>query len=156
MRLALRIFAAVGLLVLQFSLVSPVSAGAYFQPYEGRNSVRTGDGGTRITKHGIDYWTTGTPPKRYQILGVILDKRRGNRISGTPLGSPAIAKVALAAGGNAVIFMGVQAQISGTDGKSQIAFDAGPHDSEETQLLCVKYLPDEAVPATPSTPPAAP
>lgn len=41
-----------------------------FQPYVG-SAVTTGSGGTLVRRGNIDVWTTGTPPRRFKILGVI-------------------------------------------------------------------------------------
>jgi len=42
-----------------------------FAAYEGPPQIIQGTGGTKITKNGIDYWTTGTPSRRYLGSGLI-------------------------------------------------------------------------------------
>jgi hypothetical protein len=37
--------------------------------------VREGGYGTRKVVDGVDIWTTGEPPRKYQVLGIINDKR---------------------------------------------------------------------------------
>ena len=42
-----------------------------FQPYEGNSSVIQGEGGTKVVTDGIDFWSNGTPPRKYRLIGVI-------------------------------------------------------------------------------------
>jgi hypothetical protein len=51
-----------------------------FQSWEGRNSVVEGHGGTRKVVDGMDVWTHGDPPRRFQVLGIIEDERPGGII----------------------------------------------------------------------------
>lgn len=71
--------------------------------YEGAPQFATGTGGTKVTRNGIDYWTTGTPPRRYQIIGEVTDKRDEKSDGGHAIGSPSIARKVKKAGGDAVI-----------------------------------------------------
>ena len=43
-----------------------------FQEYEGRNGPKMveGEGGTKETIEGYELWGSGTPPRRYQVLGM--------------------------------------------------------------------------------------
>ena len=69
--------AALGGAVLSGLISAPAFADAKitFSAYEGPPVIETGEGGTRIQKNGIDYWTSGTPPRRYQVIGMVQDKR---------------------------------------------------------------------------------
>ncbi|HEU0048722.1 MAG TPA: hypothetical protein VFQ43_14090, partial [Nitrososphaera sp.] len=51
-----------------------------FQSWEGRSSVVEGHGGTRKIVDGMDVWTHGDPPRRFQELGIIEDDRPGGLI----------------------------------------------------------------------------
>src|SRR6516164_11638312 len=42
-----------------------------FQPYEGRNNVNEGVGGTKVVVEGVEFWANGSPPRKYAILGVV-------------------------------------------------------------------------------------
>ena len=42
-----------------------------YQPYEGRNNVHEGVGGTQVVVNGVDFWANGTPPRKFAILGVV-------------------------------------------------------------------------------------
>lgn len=130
-----------------------VQAKSHFAAYEGKDAVQEGRGGTRVTKNGIDYWTTGAPPRRYQIIGIITDKRcLGSKLCGSAEGSPAVAEAAKAVGGDAVIMMNEQNDVRGSVGgatasggrnfASGFGWAAAVGD-RVAQLLVVKYLPDE-------------
>ena len=47
-----------------------------YQSLESRAPVvREGGYGTRKVVDGVDIWTTGEPPRKYQVLGIINDER---------------------------------------------------------------------------------
>jgi hypothetical protein len=94
---------------------APAAAGRDFAGYEGPDAIKKGEGGTKITKNGIDYWTTGTPPRRYQVLGIMTDKRYEDW-GVTVIGSPSVAKLTLKIGGNAVILLDQKDKTVGTAG----------------------------------------
>jgi hypothetical protein len=139
---------------LAFGLASPALAGAKidFALYEGQPKISTGEGGTKITKNGIDYWTTGTPPRRYQIIGFVQDKRDELMDSGHAIGSPSIGAKVKKAGGDAVIVES-QEEAGKTGGYGSatgfFGFLAMGGSKTITRMLVIKYLPDE----TPSSAP---
>lgn len=98
-------------LVLSASSVAP--AKQEYAAYEGRDAIQVGNGGTKITKNGIDFWTTGSPPHRYQVLGILTDARKNRRFDGNVIGSESVAKKAIAAGGDAVIVAGADTKAAG-------------------------------------------
>jgi hypothetical protein len=78
--------------------------------------------------NGIDYWTNGTPPRKYRVLGTLTDKRRMSGLTPDVAGSSSVAKATKAAGGDAVIIT------------SQREQSIGPLVSDEvTTLTVVKY-----------------
>jgi hypothetical protein len=83
-----------------------------FQSWEGRNSVVEGRGGTRKVVDGMDVWTYGDPPRRFQVLGVIEDSRPGGLIPMAQLKHDIVAK-ARQYGGDAVILVSSQSQLQG-------------------------------------------
>lgn len=103
-----------------------------FQFYDGNDSIHVGSGGTRVTANGIDYWTHGQPPKRFQIIGIIVDDRGtahkalNSALDGKVIGSPKVAKLCKDHGGDAVI----------VDSQAPDEYS----DREVTTLLVVKYL----------------
>ena len=42
-----------------------------YQPYEGRNNVHEGGGGTKVVVNGVDFWANDSPPRKFAILGVV-------------------------------------------------------------------------------------
>ena len=143
------------ILALSFGVSAPALAGAKidFAIYEGQPRILTGEGGTKITKNGVDYWTTGTPPRRYQVIGFVQDKRDELLDSGHAIGSPNIASKVKRAGGDAVIVES-QDEVGKTGGAGSASpffgFFAMGGSKTVTRMLVVRYLPD----AEPLTAPA--
>lgn len=103
-----------------------------------------GTGGAKITKNGIDYWTTGTPPRKYQIIGYVQDKRDEEWDGGGAIGSRNIANKVKKAGGNAVIIQSQEeAGSTGSFGTGQIGgLFLGGGSKTITRMVVVKYLPE--------------
>lgn len=116
-----------------------------FAEYEGPAQIVEGTGGTKITKNDIDYWLTGTPPRRYQIIGYVQDKRDETWDGGHAIGSPGIAKRVKRAGGDAVIIQSQdEAGKAGSAGTGWLGgFFAGGGSKTITTMLVIRYLPDE-------------
>lgn len=75
-----------------------------FQQYEGRtgSNIVDGEGGTKEIIDGVEYWGSGTPPRRYQILGMVIIEDFDN-VFGNQRIRQAIADQVKAAGGDAAI-----------------------------------------------------
>jgi hypothetical protein len=83
-----------------------------FSKYEG-DSVRQGTGGTKTVVDGVDFWTNGTPPRKYQVLGIIKDQRLNKPLimisrDGT------LASEVKKQGGDALIILGESSQYLGS------------------------------------------
>ncbi|MGA0599356.1 hypothetical protein ACO2Q3_01475 [Caulobacter sp. KR2-114] len=151
-----------------------VAAGPEFLQYEGRNAVHEGQGGERKTIDGVDFWLRGDPPRRYQVLGSLSDRRHKTGIYGAIRMSGLetdIARAARTAGGDAVILEGEQDEVTGVTGSSfgnvngtygggyysgnrssfGVAREMKDH---ESRYIVVKYLPDPPAATAPSTPQA--
>lgn len=107
-----------------------------FQAYEGRNRVMEGSGGTRTVIDGFDVWDLGTPPRRYEILGVMsVDIADG-------WGAAAIVRDTVAARGRR---MGASAAVR-IDGNSQfsaVVMSSGigiPVYTRTTRYAVVRYV----------------
>jgi len=142
-------------LIAAFALVAIVlpthalaQAKTTYSGYEGPAVIETGTGGTKITKHGIDYWTSGTPPRRYQVIGLISDKRDETWDGGHAVGSPKVASKVKEAGGDAVILRS-QDEAGSTGGSGFWGIFAMGGSKTITQMAVIKYLPDEAAPPSP-------
>lgn len=121
------------------ALAAPANAGAKieFAAYDGPDAVQTGSGGTKITKNGIDYWTSGTPPRSYKVIGRISDARDEEWDGGHAIGSPRIAKIVLKEGGTAVILDGQTDSGGGASGTGYAFFGMS---KTRTHFIVIKYL----------------
>lgn len=125
---------------------TPAKAGVELSLYEGPDAVQTGTGGTKISKHGVDFWTYGTPPRRYRIIGVLTDTRTTKLLAGKAIGSAGLAKRVLRAGGNALIVVDRDSRYGGRStvrSPSGNSYDFGSFDKVTTQFLVVRYLEEE-------------
>ena len=136
-----------------------------FALYEGKPIIKTGEGGTKITKHGIDYWTSGEPPRRYQVIAMVQDKRDEFWDGGHAIGSPSLANKVKIAGGDAVIIQseneaghggGYSSASGSASGGLGWLFGLGMSGGSKTvtRMVVVKYLPDES--AGQPSPPLSP
>lgn len=83
-----------------------------YQPYEG-NAVRPGGvGGTKLVVEGVDFWSNGTPPRPYVILGVV-DGAYEHGGDATAAIRSKVAAEAKKRGGDAVILMSSTDQVTG-------------------------------------------
>ena len=125
-------------------IASPAWAGVQFSTYEGPDSVQTGTGGAKITKDGIDFWTDGTPPRKYQVLGFITDSRSDKALSGHAIGSGGLAKRVHEAGGDALIVVDQSKENAGMVGSIRLngwpSWGRTVHEVT-TKFVVVRYLP---------------
>ncbi|MFL5297806.1 MAG: hypothetical protein ACJ798_15635 [Phenylobacterium sp.] len=108
---------------------------ADFAAYDGKDAVREGEGGTKVVTDGIEFWTSGAPPHRYRILGVLTDQRGTGLLSGSATGN-SVAKHIRSLGGDGAIVLGRDEHVRGaviSNGMVGILRRA------TTQLLVVKY-----------------
>lgn len=131
-----------------------------FAAWEGKQQVYEGQGGTRKTIDGVDFWSNGAPPRKFMLLGYITDRRHKTGIIGAiSMGNleSDVAKVAKQAGGDAVILVSENAETTGYVGNAWNNPNGGPTwgngapvQKQNSKFAVVKYLPDD----TPVTPPA--
>jgi len=137
MQLSQRVRLVAGAMVAAALLAGPAARAATpFLTYDGWDSVQQGRGGEKKVVDGVDFWMTGSPPRRFKILGSIDGARRkGGLVGMIAFSSPedGVAKQTLAVGGDAVILT----------------------DARAANYLVVKYLPD-APDAPPYEPPPKP
>lgn len=132
---------AILIVVLASALALPAVAGTTYAAYEGGDAITEGRGGTKVTTDGIDFWTSGAPPHRYQVLGILTDTRGTGLLSGAAVGNSGLAKKVRELGGSAAVVMGRDTQVHGAmviGGNVALARRA------TTQLMVVKYLDDPA------------
>jgi hypothetical protein len=162
--IALACVAAIGL-----GLAAPAHAGTQFLAYEGPNAVKQGGGGEKKSVDGVDFWLEGSPPHRFQVLGVLEDERLKTGLIGLIRMSALerdMARLAHQAGGDAVILTDARDDVQGYVGSSfGSAYGSGyavwgsattvtsPIESRASRYVVVKYLPDGAAPAWSTAPP---
>jgi hypothetical protein len=119
-----------------------------FAAYEGPEKAFKGSGGTKVTTDGIDFWTTGSPPRNYRVLGILTDQRRDQRFAASSFG-PDVAAEAKRVGGDAVVIFDEAKEFVGTysTGTATVntttAFGSGTGIAirdKITRLLVIKYL----------------
>jgi hypothetical protein len=131
---------------------SPV-IGAQFLAYEGPDSVHEGHGGEKKVVGGVDFWLHGSPPRRFQVIGSVVDERRQRGIIGAiemSMLDDDVAREARSAGGNAVILTEEHDVARGgveysppDDGRWRRAPGLA------SKYLVIRYLPDTPAGATP-------
>lgn len=93
------------LVVLFCFFASVASAEQIYAAYDGPNALKVGNGGTKVEKNGVEYWTLGAPSRPFQILGVFTDARKNRWWDGNAIGSASIAKKIKEVGGEAVVIV---------------------------------------------------
>src|SRR5712692_1940434 len=79
------------LAVLMFSVVVGCATTEY-KPYEAKNNVFEGKGGTKVIVDGMELWDNGDPPRKFKVLGIIDDQRPGGVIPMSQLRSDIVKK----------------------------------------------------------------
>ena len=74
--------------------------------------VYEGRGGTKSVLDGMDIWSYGDPSRRYRVLGLIEDQRRGEAKQVGELGADVVSK-ARAVGGQALIQLSSRVDVVG-------------------------------------------
>ena len=99
------------LAVLVLALVAGCATIQY-KPYEAKDNLFEGKGGTKVVVDGMEIWDNGDPPRKFKLLGIIDDQRPGGIIPMSQLHHDVVRK-AREAGGNALVQIGNQSQIAG-------------------------------------------
>ena len=84
------------------SLLAAACATVDYQPYEGRNNLYEGEGGTKVVSGGVDFWANGTPPRKFRILGVVTSEI-GSGFGDVDMIRSAVASETRSKGGDAAI-----------------------------------------------------
>lgn len=98
-------------------------ASTEYKSYVGKNTnVIEGRGGTRVVVDGMEIWDNGSPPRKFTILGIIDDSRPDALVPMAQMRGDIVQKARLA-GGDAVVLMNNQSEITGYSnfGGSQVA-----------------------------------
>jgi hypothetical protein len=101
------------------AFTATATLGQDFTAYEGKNTVREGEGGGKKVVEGVDFWSDGEPPRKYKLVGYITDRRLKSGLFGMASMAGLEKDVALLAkknGGDAVIQMGSETETTGSVG----------------------------------------
>lgn len=109
-----------------------------YQPYEGKNNLYEGQGGTRVSVDGIDFWANGTPPRKYSILGYVVSE------VGAGYGDEALIRSAVATevkkqGGHAAIQVNNNTSFAGVVQTAPNFYMAAS--ARRMQFAVIKYVP---------------
>lgn len=126
-------------LIVAFPVPALAGAKIQFSAYEGADAIKTGEGGTKLAKNGIDYWTSGTPPRQYRVIGLITDKRDEQWDGGHAVGSPKVARLVKEAGGDGVIIAS-QTEGGSTGGGGFGGIYAMGGSETMTTMVVIRYL----------------
>jgi len=113
--------------------------------------VVMGSGGEKSSFHGIDLWTAGLPPQKFEVIGSIIDNRPSGALAMCLRGSQ-IVSLAKQQGGDALIleydrtgaeWNGVRANQQ-NPARSSVSADiaSNPIQRAVTKYYVIRYLPD--------------
>lgn len=139
---------------------SAANAGTHFLTYEGKDAIQEGRGGEKKVIDGIEFWMSGAPPHRFQVLGSVTDERHKSGLVGVIAMSgldKAIAATAKRAGGDAVVLVEEHDDVTGTISTvfsdSSGGFSVGRNiKSHASHFMVVKYLDTSPPSSTAPTP----
>jgi len=83
-----------------------------YKPYDAKDNLFEGRGGTKVVVDGMEIWDNGDPPRKFKVLGIIDDERPGGVIPMSQLRSDMVKK-AREAGGDALVQFGSGSQVAG-------------------------------------------
>lgn len=145
--------------MLTLSLLSDTLLAQDFTAYESKG-LRDGDGGAKKTVEGVDFWSEGSPPFKFKIIGVITDRRHKTGLIGKMRMASLetdVAQIAKENGGDGVILAASEAEAVGALGMAQgnsfgngsvAGFGASVGvQKQNTKYFVVKYYKDEPKPA---------
>lgn len=133
--------------------ISTAASALDFKRFYGRDAIVEGRGGEMESIEGIDYWTNGDPPRRYEIIGYIEDRRQATglvgmaRLKSLP---KQVARMGKENGGDAVILVSSENDVVGYASNATVtangnaAYGSGmavPLSKRESRFAVVRYLP---------------
>lgn len=104
------------LLVLALLIPASVLAEPKFTPFYAKEPFYEGSGGAMEVVREVEFWSLGSPPRKFELLGYLKDKRHRTGIVGNIRMAglqKAIAKAAKEHGGDAVILLSEAGEMVG-------------------------------------------
>ncbi len=130
--------------ILMVSAAIPASARGRFIAYEGSNARHIGTGGTSIGRDGVEFWTSGTPARRFEILGTLSDTRSSTLASRDSVGSASLARQARSLGADGLIVASRRhrrdGSVGGWTGGDTISLSGSRVSLTTTTFVVVRYL----------------
>ena len=130
--------------ILAIAAIPGASARGRFIPYDGGSARHTGTGGTSVARDGVEFWTSGTPARRFEILGTLIDTRSSGVASTASVGSASLARQARSLGGNGLILASQRERrdgsVGGWSGGDTISWRGSMVASTTTTFVVVRYL----------------
>jgi hypothetical protein len=140
-----------GVLSFLVALLLAACVSTQYYTYSG-SPVYTGTGGASKNVNGIDLWVTGSPPRRFMIIGYIEDSRPNRGIPLLTMQGDMVAR-AKQAGGDGLLLTAQQITYGGTvssgnasafiNGNTVTAYGTGfavPLTNRESRYYVIKYV----------------
>lgn len=132
------------LAILSVMASAPAMARGRFIAYDGDNARHTGTGGTSLAREGVEFWTDGTPARRFEILGTLTDERSSSVTTPDPVGSASLARQARSLGGDGLIVASRRTSSDGAvgswSGGDTISWSGRRAYLTTTTFVVVRYL----------------
>lgn len=109
-----------------------------FQPYEGKNNIYEGEGGTKVVVDGVDFWANGSPPRKYSIIGMVVSEV-GSGIGDEGIIRAAVASEVKAQNGDAAIQINNNSSFAGIIRTAPGYYMAAG--VKHMQFAVIKYVP---------------
>ena len=135
----MRPFSKLAIIGVAASIAVPSSAEVRFVPLPPGLpfTALIGSGGTKATTEGVDFWTAGKPPRRYQMIGTITDSSEGKLLSAIPTSE--LAKKVREFGGDALLVL----PMDDLPLEAKISLKNVPG-LPKHQFWIIRYMPDDA------------
>ncbi len=121
----------------------PASARGRFIAYEGNSALHSGTGGTSIARDGVEFWTSGSPARRFEILGTLTDTRANLPTAAPAVGSADVARQTRALGGDGLIVARESVRrdggVGGWSGGDTISLSGPRMSYRTTTFVVVRY-----------------
>ncbi|KWA84067.1 hypothetical protein WL29_22130 [Burkholderia ubonensis] len=108
-----------------------------YQPYEGNNNLYHGDGGTKLTVNGVDFWANGAPPRKYTVVGIVTSEI-GSGVGDESMIRSAVASKIKEQGGNAAIELSSSEKLAGVLKLSPSLYSAA--NTKRMRFAVVRYV----------------
>lgn len=103
---------AIGVIFTVLAAACTTLATIDYQPHDAKAKLYQGEGGTALSVDGVDFWTNGSPPGKFSILGIATHESGAGHSDESVIRTAVVAK-AKQIGGSAVIQISNNTSFSG-------------------------------------------